>query len=110
MNSSRASAMSCWRRAGLRIASSEAWVAAIDAGTNDLEPPALKVEPVIGDVLSALRETDGVRLARMSGSGATCFAIFGSGAEAARRGESDRRGVSRLVGARRRIELNQLRS
>jgi 4-diphosphocytidyl-2-C-methyl-D-erythritol kinase len=63
-------------------ASFEAWLDAIDAGTNDLEPPALKVEPVIGDVLSALRETDGVRLARMSGSGATCFAIFGSGAEA----------------------------
>jgi 4-diphosphocytidyl-2-C-methyl-D-erythritol kinase len=63
-------------------ASFEAWVDAIDAGTNDLEPPALKVEPVIGDVLSALRATDGVRLARMSGSGATCFAIFGSGAEA----------------------------
>lgn len=63
-------------------ASYDSWVSAIDAGTNDLEPPALKVEPVIGDVLSALRATDGVRLARMSGSGATCFAIFGSGAEA----------------------------
>jgi 4-diphosphocytidyl-2-C-methyl-D-erythritol kinase len=63
-------------------ASFDAWLDAIDAGTNDLEPPALKVEPVIGDVLSALRATDGVRLARMSGSGATCFAIYGSGAEA----------------------------
>jgi 4-diphosphocytidyl-2-C-methyl-D-erythritol kinase len=63
-------------------ASYDSWVSAIDAGINDLEPPALKVEPVIGDVLSALRATDGVRLARMSGSGATCFAIFGSGAEA----------------------------
>jgi len=60
----------------------DAWLDAIDAGTNDLEPPALKVEPVIGDVLSALRAADGVRLARMSGSGATCFAIFGSAAEA----------------------------
>ncbi len=60
----------------------DAWLGAIDAGTNDLEPPALKVEPVIGDVLSALRATHGVRLARMSGSGATCFAIFGNDAEA----------------------------
>ena len=63
-------------------ASFDPWLEAIDAGTNDLEPPALKVEPVIGDVLSALRATEGARLARMSGSGATCFAIYGSGAEA----------------------------
>jgi 4-diphosphocytidyl-2-C-methyl-D-erythritol kinase len=60
----------------------DAWLDAIDAGTNDLEPPALKVEPVIGDVLSALRATGGVRLARMSGSGATCFAIFASDIDA----------------------------
>ncbi|MEH2512381.1 4-diphosphocytidyl-2-C-methyl-D-erythritol kinase [Nitrobacteraceae bacterium AZCC 1564] len=60
----------------------DSWLDAIDAGTNDLEPPALKVEPVIGGVLAALRATDGVRLARMSGSGATCFAIFASDAEA----------------------------
>jgi 4-diphosphocytidyl-2-C-methyl-D-erythritol kinase len=60
----------------------DSWLDAIDAGTNDLEPPALKVEPVIGNVLSALRATNGVRLARMSGSGATCFAIFASDEEA----------------------------
>lgn len=57
-------------------ASFDAWIEAIGSGTNDLERPALKVEPIIGDVLSALRATEGVRLARMSGSGATCFAIF----------------------------------
>jgi 4-diphosphocytidyl-2-C-methyl-D-erythritol kinase len=57
-------------------ASFDEWIEAIGRGTNDLEPPALKVEPIVGDVLSALRATDGVRLARMSGSGATCFAIF----------------------------------
>ncbi|MCF2525554.1 4-(cytidine 5'-diphospho)-2-C-methyl-D-erythritol kinase [Bradyrhizobium sp. G127] len=57
-------------------ASFDEWIEAIGRGTNDLEKPALKVEPVVGDVLSALRATDGVRLARMSGSGATCFAIF----------------------------------
>ena len=51
--------------------------------TNDLEPPALALAPAIADVLSALRETAGCRLARMSGSGATCFALFLSAAEAA---------------------------
>lgn len=57
-------------------ATADAWCEAISAGTNDLEPPALKVEPAIGVVLSALRATKGLRLARMSGSGATCFGIF----------------------------------
>jgi 4-diphosphocytidyl-2-C-methyl-D-erythritol kinase len=52
------------------------WLDAVRAGSNDLERPAMKVEPIIDGVLSALRATDGVRLARMSGSGATCFAIF----------------------------------
>ncbi|CAN5413643.1 4-(cytidine 5'-diphospho)-2-C-methyl-D-erythritol kinase [soil metagenome] len=57
-------------------ASFDEWLDAIGKGTNDLERPALQVEPVVGAVLTALRATDGVRLARMSGSGATCFAIF----------------------------------
>lgn len=42
---------------------------------NDLEPPAIDAAPVIGEVLSALRQHQPIRLARMSGSGATCFAI-----------------------------------
>lgn len=45
------------------------------AGRNDLEVPAIRLCPVIADVLSALREM-GPWLARMSGSGATCFALF----------------------------------
>lgn len=45
------------------------------AGRNDLEAPALLLCPVIGDVLAALAGT-GPLLARMSGSGATCFALF----------------------------------
>jgi 4-diphosphocytidyl-2-C-methyl-D-erythritol kinase len=57
-------------------ASFDAWIEAIGHGTNDLEKPALQVEPIIDDVLSALRATQGVQLARMSGSGATCFAIY----------------------------------
>jgi 4-diphosphocytidyl-2-C-methyl-D-erythritol kinase len=43
---------------------------------NDLEAPARTVAPVIGDVLAALRTAQGVQLARMSGSGATCFGLF----------------------------------
>ena len=50
-------------------------MAAIGPARNDLEPPALTVAPVIGTVLAALRER-GCRLARMSGSGATVFALF----------------------------------
>ena len=60
------------------------WLRAISAGTNDLEPPAIKVEPVIGEVLAALRATTGIGLARMSGSGATCFGIFGNADDAGR--------------------------
>jgi 4-diphosphocytidyl-2-C-methyl-D-erythritol kinase len=47
------------------------------AGRNDLQPPALALAPVIADVLTLLQSADGVRLARMSGSGATCFGLFG---------------------------------
>jgi 4-diphosphocytidyl-2-C-methyl-D-erythritol kinase len=43
---------------------------------NDLEAPALALAPVIGDVLKVLRGMNGVHLARMSGSGATCFGLF----------------------------------
>jgi 4-diphosphocytidyl-2-C-methyl-D-erythritol kinase len=52
------------------------WVDAFASGTNDLEEPARRIQPVIGEVLSALEEAAGARLVRMSGSGATCFAIF----------------------------------
>lgn len=44
-------------------------------GRNDLETPAVALCPVIADVLAALRETQPL-LARMSGSGATCFALY----------------------------------
>jgi len=37
---------------------------------------AQNLVPVIGDVLAALRAAPGVALARMSGSGATCFALM----------------------------------
>jgi 4-diphosphocytidyl-2-C-methyl-D-erythritol kinase len=65
-------------------ASLEDWVEVLAAGSNDLEAPAARIQPVIGEVLAALNATDGAWLARMSGSGATCFAIYENTAEAAR--------------------------
>ena len=46
------------------------------AGRNDLERPANALCPVIGEVVGLLEAQRGVILARMSGSGATCFALF----------------------------------
>ena len=65
-------------------ASLEDWVEVLAAGSNDLEMPATRIQPVIGKVLSALSATNGAWLVRMSGSGATCFAIFENTAEAQR--------------------------
>jgi 4-diphosphocytidyl-2-C-methyl-D-erythritol kinase len=45
-------------------------------GRNDLEAPARSIAPVIGEALALLLDTDGTRLVRMSGSGATCFALY----------------------------------
>lgn len=50
------------------------------AGRNDLEAPARRLRPAIGDVLDLLGAQPGVALVRMSGSGATCFALFESDA------------------------------
>lgn len=49
---------------------------------NDLEPPALRVAPVVAEVLGALRRDGACRLARMSGSGGTCFGLYESHAAA----------------------------
>jgi 4-diphosphocytidyl-2-C-methyl-D-erythritol kinase len=50
---------------------------------NDLETPAIALQPSIAEVLAALRALHGCTLARMSGSGATCFGLFGTPDEAA---------------------------
>ncbi len=60
-----------------------ALVAFLSTTRNDLEPPAVGLAPVIGDVLAALRARPGCRLARMSGSGATCFGLFDTPGDAA---------------------------
>lgn len=56
---------------------------ALLAARNDLEPPALAIQPVIAGVLAALRASGQCTLARMSGSGATCFALFANADSAA---------------------------
>jgi 4-diphosphocytidyl-2-C-methyl-D-erythritol kinase len=53
-----------------------ALLALLEETRNDLEPPAIKLQPLIGEVLSLMRETPGCRLARMSGSGATAFGLY----------------------------------
>ncbi len=54
----------------------EALIAALRKGRNDMEAAACLLAPVIGDVLAVLGAAPGCRLARMTGSGATCFALF----------------------------------
>lgn len=49
---------------------------------NDLEAPAIRLVPEIGGLIAALAAMPGCMLSRMSGSGATVFALFGSGAQA----------------------------
>ena len=50
---------------------------------NDLQPPAVALAPIIAEVLAALAETRGCLLARMSGSGATCFGLYATSHAAA---------------------------
>ncbi|MCC6918952.1 MAG: 4-(cytidine 5'-diphospho)-2-C-methyl-D-erythritol kinase [Alphaproteobacteria bacterium] len=58
-----------------RIVDAGHLAAILAASGNDLEGPALSLVPAIGEVLAALK-AQGALLARMSGSGATCFALF----------------------------------
>ncbi len=68
---------------------------ALKKGRNDMEDAACVIAPVIGHVLAALGGARGCRLARMSGSGATCFALFetcrqaGAAAKAISRGHPE---------------------
>jgi 4-diphosphocytidyl-2-C-methyl-D-erythritol kinase len=66
-----------------RLKDRDALMAYLGQHPNDLERPAVALQPVIAQVLAALADQKGCALARMSGSGATCFGLFGSDAEAA---------------------------
>jgi 4-diphosphocytidyl-2-C-methyl-D-erythritol kinase len=59
-------------------------------GRNDLEAPAIRLVPAIADVLGALGDA---RIARMSGSGATCFGLY--------RDEAERDSAARRIAAAR---------
>ena len=65
-------------------ADAAALAADIRAAGNDLAPAALALCPPIGDVLAALAALPGSLCAAMSGSGATCFALFADAAAARR--------------------------
>mgnify|MGYP001807260796 CR=1 FL=1 len=55
---------------------------ALISSANDLEAPALALFPPVAETLSALRTIPSCRLARMSGSGGTCFGLFATATDA----------------------------
>jgi 4-diphosphocytidyl-2-C-methyl-D-erythritol kinase len=77
-----------WPDGGASIAD---WVSELALVPNDLEAPAMRIQPAISDVLSALSSTHGALLSRMSGSGATCFALYADAGEAQRAAAKIRR-------------------
>ncbi len=69
----------------------ESFVRVLKKGRNDMEDAACVLAPIIGHVLAVLAGARGCRLARMSGSGATCFALF----ETCRQAGAAARAISR---------------
>jgi len=65
-----------------KLESREQLLQILQAQPNDLEAPAIALRPAIADALTALHGFAGCQLARMSGSGATCFGLFSSAADA----------------------------
>jgi 4-diphosphocytidyl-2-C-methyl-D-erythritol kinase len=59
-------------------------VAALAKGRNDMQASAERITPAIVETLAVLREAGEARLIRMSGSGATCFALYADRHAAAR--------------------------
>jgi 4-diphosphocytidyl-2-C-methyl-D-erythritol kinase len=60
------------------------FVAALAERGNDLTDAAIALRPAVADVMAFLRKSEGVLHAAMSGSGATCFALYGSDERARR--------------------------
>jgi len=63
--------------------SQAAFIVWLQEQTNDLEAAAATLEPRIHDVITTIHETSGCLLARMSGSGTTCFGLYANRADAA---------------------------
>lgn len=66
-----------------RLADPGQFLQFLHSQANDLETPAVALAPVIAEALAALRALPACAVARMSGSGATCFALMSSAAAAA---------------------------
>jgi 4-diphosphocytidyl-2-C-methyl-D-erythritol kinase len=60
----------------------ETLIAYLASCRNDLTEPAISVAPEVAEVLTAIAATEGCRLARLSGSGATCFGLYRDAATA----------------------------
>ncbi len=71
-------------RLPLGVAHAAEAITLVRQGGNDLEPAAMAIAPVIADVLAALRAEPDCALARMSGSGASCFGLYDGPQAAAR--------------------------
>ncbi|WP_193172325.1 4-(cytidine 5'-diphospho)-2-C-methyl-D-erythritol kinase [Nisaea nitritireducens] len=80
-------ALAAEQKAGRDISGPRSLAEDIVTGRNDLEAPAVAVAPEIGPVLSALSDLPGALGARLSGSGATCFALFETDSERDRAAE-----------------------
>jgi 4-diphosphocytidyl-2-C-methyl-D-erythritol kinase len=76
------SALPQGRQHGDKVAR-EALLSWLASARNDLEAPAIAIAPPIADVLAAIADVPGCRLARMSGSGSACFGLFDSARAAA---------------------------
>lgn len=80
-------ALGCAPHPAPEVASFDAFLQDLQSARNDLEPPARQVQPMIDEALACVARTEGCRLARMSGSGATVFGLYDDAqgaAEAAR--------------------------
>ena len=64
------------RDAFKNLADTESLAKTLKLYSNDLMPPALEILPAIAPVLAALEQASGCLLARLSGSGPTCFGLF----------------------------------
>lgn len=73
-----------------RFAALDALVDWLSETRNDLQGPAERICPAVREAIAALEADGACRFARMSGSGATCFGLFATRAEAARAGEAIR--------------------
>ncbi|MFW2587926.1 4-(cytidine 5'-diphospho)-2-C-methyl-D-erythritol kinase [Sagittula sp. SSi028] len=65
-----------------RFADAADLVAFLQTQRNDMQPAAEGIEPAVGQVLDALGRLPGCGLARLSGSGATCFGLFAAATQA----------------------------